>query len=207
MSLLVVIGIALGLSMDAFAVAVASSASLRRVTARQVFRFGFHFGLFQALMPILGWALGVGASRFIARWDYWIAFGLLALVGGKAIREALKNGPDAPGGENRNAHGRMDGPQPVGAASASDPTRGMSLVVFSVATSIDALAVGLSLAMLQVRILVPAAIIGLVTGAVTVVGMLLGSKLGARFGRKMEILGGLILIAIGLKILISRLME
>ena len=87
----VVIGIALGLSMDAFAVAVAASASLRRVTARQVFRLGFHFGLFQALMPILGWALGVGASRFIARWDPWIAFGLLALVGGKAIREALKN--------------------------------------------------------------------------------------------------------------------
>jgi putative Mn2+ efflux pump MntP len=188
---LVVIGIALGLSMDAFAVAVACSLRLRHVTAGQVFRFGFHFGLFQALMPIAGWALGMGASRYIERWDHWIAFGLLALIGGKSIHEALKAPAEAPG---------------AAAITMPDPTRGMSLIIFSVATSIDALAVGLSLAMLQVKILMPAAVIGVVTSAVTVAGMLLGSKLGARFGRKMEILGGLILIAIGLKILFSHLM-
>lgn len=180
--------IAVGLSMDAFAVAVACSISLQRVSKRQIFRFGFHFGLFQALMPVIGWNLGRVAVEFVSAWDHWLAFGLLAFVGGKAIYEAIRGDEED---EKKTA----------------DPTRGWSLVVLSVATSIDALAVGLSLAMLGEAIYQPALVIGLITGTLTTIGMLLGSRVGARFGKGMEILGGVILIGIGLKILLGSLLS
>jgi len=181
--------IAVGLSLDAFAVAVAASVSLGRVNRRQIFRFSFHFGLFQAMMPVIGWLAGMSAARHLERWDHWMAFMLLAFVGGKAVLGALRkeNGAEDP-------------------SSANDPTRGLSLVMFSVATSIDALAVGLSLAALNVTIWTPAALIGIVTATLTVVGMLLGSRVGMRFGKRVEILGGVILIGIGVKILISHVM-
>jgi putative Mn2+ efflux pump MntP len=180
--------IAVGLSMDAFAVAVACSISLQRVSKRQIFRFGFHFGLFQALMPVIGWNLGRVAVEFVAAWDHWLAFGLLVFVGGKAIYEAIWGDEED---EKKNA----------------DPTRGWSLVMLSFATSIDALAVGLSLAMLGEAIYQPALVIGLITGTLTTIGMLLGSRVGARFGKGMEILGGVILIGIGLKILLGSLLS
>lgn len=185
MSFWVLIGIAVGLSMDAFAVAVACSLVLRQVSARQTFRMGFHFGLFQAMMPVIGWLAGQGAHKYIEKWDHWVAFILLSFVGGKAIYEAFQ-------GEDDNAE-------------ASDPTRGMSLVIFSVATSIDALAVGLSLAMMRVEILYPAAVIGVITAAITSMGMILGTRIGERFGSRMEIIGGLVLIGIGVKMLCSHL--
>ncbi|PLX94452.1 MAG: hypothetical protein C0621_05390, partial [Desulfuromonas sp.] len=119
----------------------------------------------------------------ISAYDHWIAFALLAFVGGKMIREACQNEDDE--------------------EKSSDPTRGMTLVLLSVATSIDALAVGLTLAMLQLAIWWPALIIGLVAGGLTIVGMLLGKRIGDRWGKPVEIAGGLILIAIGLKILIE----
>ncbi len=176
--------------MDAFAVAVACSISLQRVSKRQIFRFGFHFGLFQALMPVIGWNLGRMAVDLVAAWDHWLAFGLLTFVGGKAIYEAVWGGEE----DEENA-------------VRPDPTRGWSLVMLSLATSIDALAVGLSLAMLGEAIYQPALVIGLITGTLTTVGMLLGSRVGARFGKGMEILGGVILIGIGLKILIGSLVS
>ena len=184
MSFVALLGIALGLAMDATAVAIATSIFLGRVDGRQVFRFAFHFGLFQAGMPVIGWLAGRGLREYIESWDHWVAFVLLALVGGKAIVDAAR------AGENENAH-------------ASDPTRGLSLVVLSVATSVDALAVGLSLAMLDVVIWYPAAVIGVVTAALTVCGMLLGGRVGQRFGRRIRILGGVILLGIGIKILIE----
>lgn len=171
--------------MDAFAVAIACSVSLRRVSHRHVFRLAFHFGLFQALMPLLGWSVGKLASGFIRDWDHWIAFALLVTVGSKAVYEALHGGEDP------------------GDADANDPTTGLSLVVLSIATSIDALAVGVSLAMIGVQILEPAAIIGVITAAVTAVGMLIGARLGERFGSRMEIVGGIVLILIGFEILLS----
>ena len=170
--------------MDAFAVAVATSVTLGRVTGRQVFRFSFHFGLFQAMMPLAGWFAGRSVQQYIAGWDHWVAFGLLVFVGGRAIYGAFKP---------------ADAPRP-------DPTRGLTLLMLSVATSIDALAVGLSLGMLQVAIWYPILIIGVVTFGLTVSGMLLGARLGPRFGRWTEFFGGLVLIAIGLKILIEHLM-
>ncbi len=188
MNLIVILGIAVGLAMDTFAVAVATSVMLGRVTGRQVFRFAFHFGLFQALMPVIGWLAGTTFSSYIVRWDHWVAFGLLAFVGGKAVIEAVRE-DDAEEEETKD-----------------DPTRGMSLIILSMATSIDALAVGLSFAMLGVRIWYPVVVIGLVTAAITTLGMFLGSTVGGRFGRRVEVLGGLILIGIGLKILLQHLL-
>lgn len=181
------IAIAIGLSMDAFAVAVASAVVLRRVSARQVFRFAFHFGLFQGMMPVLGWLAGRSIRSCLAAWDHWVAFGLLTAIGAKAIYEAWR-------GEEREA-------------PKSDPTRGLSLVLLSLATSIDALAVGVSLGMLESDIWFPVATIGLVTCALTAFGMLFATRIAQRFGQRIEILGGLILIAIGVKILLSDLLD
>ena len=188
MNFLVILGIAVGLAMDTFAVATATSVALRKVTGRQIFRFAFHFGLFQAAMPVIGWFAGRSVFGYIAGWDHWLAFGLLSFVGGKALYEAFW------GDEEENETN-----------ARQDPTKGTSLVMLSVATSIDALAVGLSFAALNVQIWYPVAVIGLVTAALTTTGMLVGSRLGARFGRRVEILGGLILVAIGINILLKHL--
>ncbi len=185
MELLTLIGIAVGLAMDAFAVSIAVGLTLRQVSLRQTFRLAYHFGLFQALMPIVGWLAGRSIERWIAPVDHWVAFGLLAAIGGKMMYEALTG--DA---EER---------------AAKDPTRGASLVVLSVATSIDALAVGLSLAVLGVDIWYPALVIGLVALTFTAVGLHLGKRFGALLGRRMEIVGGVILIAIGLRVLVEHL--
>ncbi|HPC15796.1 MAG TPA: manganese efflux pump MntP family protein [Candidatus Hydrogenedentes bacterium] len=190
MSLWVVLGIAVGLAMDTLAVAIGASVMLRGVTRRQVFRFAFHFGLFQAIMPVIGWAAGIRFVGYIAHWDHWIAFALLGFVGGKAIAGAW-----------------AEDEEETPAAPRADPTRGWSLIVLSVATSIDALAVGLSFAVLDMAIWVPVAIIGVVTALITMTGMLVGSRLGSRFGKRIEIMGGLILIGIGVKILIQHLVQ
>jgi len=176
------LALAAALAMDAFAVAVASGFSLGRVTGRHTFRLAFHFGLFQALMPVLGWAAGRTVAPLLERWDHWVAFGLLAFIGGRMVWGALWGETEKRG---------------------SDPTRGLSLVVLSVATSVDALAVGLTLSLLQVSILWPAAVIGVVCAAFTVAGLHLGRLAGGamRLGRWAEGAGGLVLLAIGLRIL------
>ena len=175
--------IAIALAMDAFAVALAAGLTLPRLSGRHLFRFGFHFGLFQALMPILGWSAGVGLRNRLEDFDHWLAFILLALVGCKMIRDAC-------GGEEDRAR-------------PADPTRGLSLVMLSIATSIDALAIGLSLAILGVTIWFPALVIGLTAGFFTICGMLLGSRLAAAWGPRVEMAGGLLLLAIGTKILLE----
>ena len=184
MGWLSLLALACALAMDAFAVAMVTGLTLRPLTRRHVFRLAFHFGLFQALMPALGWAAGNAVRNYIAAFDHWIAFGLLTFVGGRMIWGALTGDGDK-------------------AAAANDPTSGWSLVVLSVATSIDALAVGLSLAMLGLPIVVPAVIIGLVAAAFTAVGMALGRRLGSLWGKRVEILGGLILIGIGVEIVVE----
>lgn len=185
MSTPAIVLIALGLALDAFAVAIGTSLALRAVSGRQVFRLAYHFGLFQFLMPVIGWAAGRGVRPWIESWDHWVAFGLLAFVGLKAIGAALRGGPAE--------------------AVRADPTRGLSLVLLSVATSLDALAVGLSFAMLGVDIWYPAVVIGCITAGLTTAGMALGGRLGSRFGRRVEAAGGLVLIAIGVKILVQHL--
>ena len=176
------VALAVALAMDAFAVAVATGAGLKAVSGRQTFRLAYHFGLFQALMPVLGWAAGHTFSKAIEAFDHWAAFGLLAIVGGHMIVEAIR--------------GRADRPR-------RDPTRGMTLVLLSLATSMDALAVGLSLALLNVSIWWPSAVIGLVCAAFTAGGLHLGRMAAAatRLGRFAEIAGGLVLLAIGVRLL------
>lgn len=186
MGTLTLIGIAVGLAMDAFAVSIAAGLALKRVDARQTFRLAWHFGLFQAFMPVIGWLAGLSVERWIAPIDHWIAFGLLATIGGRMIHESFADHDD----DRRRA---------------VDPTRGWSLVVLSVATSIDALAVGLSLALLGVSIWYPAVVIGLVAFAFTAAGLHVGGRFGSRLGTRMETVGGAVLIAIGVRILIEHL--
>jgi manganese efflux pump family protein len=183
MSLLTIVGIAVGLGMDAFAVSIVAGSRLKCLKFRPVFRLSFHFGLFQFLMPILGWFAGNQVASQIKDYDHWVAFGLLLIIGGKMIYESVSD-----------EHSDIGN---------TDMTRKWTMVMLSIATSIDALAVGLSLAMLNIEILFPSIIIGIVASAMTLIGMLSGKKLGDRFGNCMGVLGGVILIGIGLKILIE----
>ncbi len=186
MSLLTILAIAVGLAMDAFAVAVAVGTRLHPLTFRHYFRLSFHFGLFQALMPVIGWFLGTRVERFIGGFDHWIAFALLVWIGGKMIYDSAHHSAE------------LDPRLP-------DPTRKWSLVLLSLATSIDALAVGFSIALLQVSIVLPSVIIGLVALVFTAFGMSCGHRLGVAIGRRAGFLGGLVLIAIALRIVIAHL--
>jgi putative Mn2+ efflux pump MntP len=181
---LTIVGLAVGLAMDALAVAIGAGLVLGRPTRGQTMRLAFHFGLFQFLMPVVGWLAGRTVEVHIREVDHWVAFGLLAFVGGKMLWEARRGEADVRPG---------------------DPTRGWMLLVLSIATSIDALAVGLSMAFLQVSIWLPSVVIGLVAFAFTVVGLLLGSRVGRMLGRWPEVVGGLVLLGIGAKILAEHL--
>ncbi len=182
MTLAEILLIALGLAMDAFAVSLAAGSSGRAPGKRAAFRLSFHFGLFQFLMPILGWFAGSTIAGYMASVDHWIAFGLLAFVGIRMIRGGLGADEDA---------------------SYTDPSRGWTLVMLSIATSIEAFAIGLSIALLQVTIWYPSVIIGIVAAALSLLGLKLGKRLGLRFGKRMEIMGGLILVGIGVRIVIT----
>ncbi len=168
--------------MDAFSVAIAAGMSLGKAHPRQLFRLSFHFGLFQFLMPVVGWLMGTTVERYISSYDHWAAFLLLAYVGGKMIWESVAD---------HNEEFR------------EDPTKWPTLVILSVATSIDALAMGLSMAMLRVPVLFPAAVIGLVAAGVTLLGMRLGRYAGGLIGPWMERVGGLVLIGIGVTIVLE----
>ncbi len=177
-----IILIAFALSLDALAVSVAAATSGRITGHRATFRLSFHFGLFQFFMPILGWLAGTAMASVIAPIDHWIAFILLSIVGGRMVRS--ENEADTE-------------------TAQYDPSRGFTLVMLATATSIDALAVGLSLAMLGVDIWLPSIIIGVITASVSLAGILLGNCLQEKFGRTAEIVGGIVLILIGLRILIT----
>jgi putative Mn2+ efflux pump MntP len=184
MSIWAVLAIAVALAMDAFAVALASGVTLKRVSGRQTFRLAWHFGLFQALMPIAGWSVGLTVHSVIEKVDHWLAFALLVFVGVRMIIEAVK--------KNK---GEVD--------NKPDPTKGGTMVMLSVATSIDALAVGLSLSFIRVSIWWPALVIGLVAGSFTIIGLHLGRFLStrSRLGHFAELIGGAVLLGIGVKIL------
>ena len=183
MDLINIFAIAVALAMDAFAVAIATGVTLKTVSPRQSFRLSWHFGLFQFLMPVIGWFGGETVYQFVQHYDHWVAFVLLAFVGGHMIREAFE----------KDVHDE----------EKKDPTKGMRMVMLSVATSIDALAIGFSLSMIHVRVFFPAVIIGIVALTFTLVGLQLGAKLGSgsRIAHYAEIAGGVVLIVIGLNIL------
>ena len=183
MSLWTLLLIALGVSADAFAVALGKGLHLRRLTVRSAASLALAFGFFQALMPVLGWALGRQFRGYITAFDHWVAFGLLALIGGKMLWEAFTGGAD----EEEDSDGI--------------PLR--QLLLLALATSIDALAVGISFAFLDVAIVPAALAIGVTTAVITAVGAVIGHKAGGRFGKPAEVLGGLILIAIGVNIVLE----
>ena len=183
MDALAILLIAVGLAMDAFAVSLCKGLAIQRASLRDMLLAGLWFGGFQALMPIIGFFLGASFYGLISAFDHWVAFFLLALIGANMVREAVFGEEEEP-----------------------DPDMGFrTMLVLAIATSIDALAVGISLAMGEGGIAVPALTIGVVTMAISAAGVKIGSLFGDRLGKKAEALGGAILIAIGLKVLLEGL--
>ena len=178
--------VAISLSADCFAVALSGSISKKGFSFLPVLRVALSFGVFQAFMPVLGWLAGRTVIEFISAYDHWLAFLLLAFVGGRMMWESFHD----------EASSRKN----------TDITRGLFLLTLSVATSIDSLAVGLSFAFLEVNITLAAAVIGIVAFVVTFVGFSLGSKVGALIGKRAEMIGGVILIIIGLRILLEHIL-
>jgi putative Mn2+ efflux pump MntP len=172
--------IATGLAMDAFAVSLGIGTSGRAQDFRSRFRLAFHFGIFQALMTLLGWLAGSTIANFISTFDHWVALALLGYVGINMIRSGLNASDNS---------------------LWANPSKGKTLIMLCVATSLDAMAVGLGMAMVHTPIVFPATLIGIVTLSLSAMGLGLGGKLGKTFGKRMEVLGGLILLAIGLRIL------
>ena len=183
MTLLELFLIAIGLSMDAFAVAVCKGLSMKTINKKYMFLIALFFGGFQALMPLLGYFLGSQFSVYIERFDHWVAFLLLAVIGGNMIRESREEAEEA-------------------AVTGIDYKE---LFLLAVATSIDALAVGITFAFLNVPIFGAITLIGITTFALSLVGVVVGNYFGSRYKSKAEIAGGVILIAIGLKILLEHL--
>lgn len=186
MDLLSIILVALSLSADCFAVAISSGVTGLTFSRLQVLRVAFAFGLFQFLMPLLGWLAGRTIVDIISAYDHWLAFVLLAIVGGRMLWESLSSGNVSNG--------------------TADITKGVVLLTLSVATSIDALSVGLSMAFLEIDIMMASLLIGIVAFIVTVSGFVLGRRVSGLFGRRAKLVGGLMLIGIGLRILLSHLL-
>ena len=184
MTFLSILLIAVGLSMDAFAVAVCKGLKMRKIEYGKMLLIGLFFGGFQALMPLIGWLIGMKFQKFIESYDHWVAFLLLAIIGGKMIYESFKPDEDE-----------------------SDGSFGISeLFVLAIATSIDALAVGIAFAMFEeVNILYSITIIGCITFILSVFGVAIGNKFGALYKNKAELAGGVILVLLGLKILLEHL--
>ena len=179
--------IGVGLSMDAFAVSICKGLGMKRLRMDQALLIALFFGGFQALMPLLGWFLGSGFQSFIEPVDHWIAFALLAFIGAKMLWDAFHDDEEED-------------------AAAEDARLDLKeLVMLAIATSIDALAVGISFAFLQVDIVPAVALIGIITFALSLVGVAVGHVFGSRFEKPATIIGGIVLIAIGLKILLEHL--
>jgi len=177
--------IAVGLSIDSFAVSVSCGLILNEITFKKALRIAFSLAIFQAIMPLIGWKIGKEIAFLIEGFDHWVAFGLLFAIGVKMLVDSFKN----------------DEPD-----KKMNPLKFKVLMGLSLATSIDALIVGISFSVTEINLLLTAGIIGFTTGVFSMLGILFGKKTGLRFGKKMEILGGIILIFIGLKILIEHLL-
>ena len=184
MDAITIIAIAFGLAMDAFAVSITSGITIKNLKINNALKIALFFGLFQAIMPLVGWLAGLSLKDFISEIDHWIAFGLLSFIGCKMIYESITLQSNE---------------------KQIDPLNVYVLLMLSVATSIDALAVGVSFAFLKVSIVTPVIIIGTVTFLLSYLGVYIGDRIGHFFENKIEIAGGLLLIGIGLKILIESL--
>ncbi len=184
MHIVTIVFVAFGLAMDAFAVSIASGVAIKDLRVEHALRIALFFGFFQAVMPVIGWLAGIGLKDFICGVDHWIAFGLLSLIGCKMIYESTKLETER---------------------KKINPLNVSVLLILSIATSIDALAVGVSFAFIQMAIITPIIVIGIVTFLLSYLGTFVGNKFGHFFERKIELAGGLILIGMGVKILIEHL--
>ncbi len=185
MSLIMIVLIAVSLSMDAFAVSVSNGIALRSISTKDSVRTGIFFGVFQFLMPVIGWILGTSVKSYIEAIDHWVAFGLLLIIGGGMIKEALSCDEED--------------------CSCEVSLSSKKLALQAVATSIDALAVGISFAMLDVNVLFASAVIGVICFCISFTGCKIGKTIGHIVQEKAEIAGGIVLILIGLKILVEHL--
>lgn len=176
--------IAVGLSMDAFAVSICKGLSTGGSQKRNALIIGLFFGGFQGVMPLIGWGLGTGFAPYIMPWDHWIAFVLLAIIGGRMVWGAL---------------------HPEAEASSCEILNLKEVMLLAIATSIDALAVGITFAFLQVSILPAVSMIALVTFGLSFMGVFIGNRCGTSLGRRAELVGGIVLVLIGLKILLEHL--
>lgn len=183
MGILELILIAIGLGMDAFAVSICKGISMSKMNWKKAIIIGLYFGIFQALMPVIGFTLGKTFENLVTSIDHWIAFGLLLIIGIKMIIDAFKE-------DN---------------ISVNDSINWKVMVILAIATSIDALAVGITFAFLQVNLLLAVSIIGIITFILCVIGNKIGNNFGNKFENKAEILGGIVLIFIGVKILLEHL--
>ena len=185
MELMTIIVIAVGLAMDAFVVSIVSGSTYRQLHVKHALRMALFFGAFQAFMPLIGSLAGLSLKDYIQNYDHWVAFGLLAAVGGKMIYESFKIKTDE---EN------------------PDPSNIFVLLVLSVATSIDALAIGITLSLITSSVTLAVIIIGLITFVLSYAGVLIGKRFGHFFENRIEALGGLVLIGIGVKIVFEHLL-
>ena len=185
MDLISTVVLACGLAMDAFAVSISSSITLKEIKWRHALKFGVFFGVFQAVMPLIGWLAGTGSRNLIQGLDHWTALGLLGVIGGKMIRESFKD---------------CD-------TTGNNPLKLHVLLSLSVATSIDALAAGVSFGLLKLNIVMVITIIGAITFALSTIGARIGCRLGCHFKERVELIGGIILVGIGIKIMIEHLVD
>lgn len=193
MDFFVIVGIAFGLSLDAFTVALTNSTMIKDLHIRHGLRMAAFFGFFQFIMPVIGWAAGMTFSAYVGACDHWIAFALLAVVGGRMIYSCLP-------------FSKEDKACECSCGNKKDCRDIPTLFLLSIATSIDAMAVGLSFAMIEVEIIHPSIVIGLITFAVSMMGYYLGKAVGSKIKIELDIVGGVVLIGIGIKILASHLM-
>jgi len=195
--------VALGLSMDAFAVSVSAGMCSTEPKPSRILRAAFSFGLFQFLMPVAGWLLGRAFSAYIQKYDHWIAFGLLAMVGGKMLKESLTPAKAAACEDDETEAQKVK--SAINAASGADVNDPKNLLILSIATSLDALAIGISFSLLGTGIWIPALVIGVVTFFVCLLGFEFGKRIGSTLERRAETVGGFVLIGIGVKILVEHL--
>lgn len=181
MTLLEILLIAIGLAMDAFAVSICKGISLKKMNWKKAIIVALYFGIFQALMPVIGYILGSAFEVFVTKIDHWIAFALLAFIGVNMLKDAFTNNTD-------NLNENVDF---------------KTMIILAIATSIDALAVGITFAFLQVNIAISSVIIGIVTFIISIIGVKIGNKFGDKYERKAEVVGGFILIFMGIKILLE----
>lgn len=184
MGLIKLIFIAIGLAMDAFTVAIAKGISLKKATEAQAAKVALFFGGFQALMPFLGWLFGLSFEKYIKAFDHWIALILLGAIGGKMLYESFKEDDNEEKEDN-------------------DPLNSKSLIILAIATSIDALAVGVTMAFLDVNIVLAVILIGVITFIISFSGVIIGNKVGEYLKNYAEIVGGIILILIGISIFLE----